>query len=67
MPLKQAGLMRPIYDVNMPVKTVYSIWRVNEPKLNRFIEQLPKNCVYMRWNYHRAESYGNGKAMDWFS
>jgi hypothetical protein len=67
MPLKQAGLMRPIYDVNMPVKTVDSIWRVNEPKLNRFIEQFPKNCVYMRWNYHRAESYGNGKAMDWFS
>ena len=67
MPLKQAGLMSPIYDVNMPVKTVDSIWRVNEPKLNRFIEQFPKNCVYMRWNYHRAESYGNGKAMDWFS
>lgn len=67
MPLKQAGLMRPIYDVNMPVKTIDSIWRVNEPKLNRFIEQFPKNCVYMRWNYHRAESYGNGKAMDWFS
>ena len=67
MPLKQAGLMRPIYDDNMPVKTVDSIWRVNEPKLNRFIEQFPKNCVYMRWNYHRAESYGNGKAMDWFS
>ena len=67
MPLKQAGLMRPIYDVNMPVKTVDSIWRVNEPKLNRFVEQFPKNCVYMRWNYHRAESYGNGKAMDWFS
>ena len=21
----------------------------------------------MRWNYHKAESYGNGKAMDWFS
>jgi len=67
MPLKQAGLMRPIYDANMPVKTVDSIWQANEPILNRFIEQFPKNCVYMRWNYHRAESYGNGKAMDWFS
>ena len=21
----------------------------------------------MRWNYHMAESYGNAKAMDWFS
>lgn len=67
MPLKQAGLMRPIYDAKMSPKTVDSIWQVNEPKLNRFIEQFPKNCVYMRWNYHLAESYGNGKAMDWFS
>jgi hexosaminidase len=67
MPLKQAGLMRPIYDAKMPKVTVDSIWQANEPKLNRFIEQFPKNCVYMRWNYHMAESYGNGKAMDWFS
>ena len=67
MPLKQAGLMQPIYDAKMSKATVDSIWQANEPKLNRFIEQFPKNCVYMRWNYHMAESYGNGKAMDWFS
>ncbi len=67
MPLKQAGLMEPIYNVNMSSKTVDSIWAANEPNLNRFIEQFPKNCVYMRWNYHLAESYGNGKAMEWFS
>ena len=67
MPLKQAGLMGPIYDEKMPPKTVDSVWEANEPNLNRFIEQFPKNCVYMRWNYHLAESYGNGKAMDWFS
>ncbi len=67
MPLKQAGLMEPIYNAKMSTKTVDSIWAANEPKLNRFIEQFPKNCVYMRWNYHLAESYGNGKAMDWFS
>ncbi len=67
MPLKQAGLMSPIYNANMSPKTVDSIWQVNAPKLNRFLEDFPKNCVYMRWNYHLAESYGNGKAMDWFS
>ena len=67
MPLKQAGLMGPIYDEKMPPRTVDSIWDINEPTLNRFIEKFPKNCVYMRWNYHLAESYGNGKAMDWFS
>ena len=67
MPLKQAGLMNPIYDAKMKPETVDSIWSVNEPQLNKFLEQFPKNCVYMRWNYHLAESYGNGKAMDWFS
>ena len=67
MPLKQAGLMQPIYNSEMDPATVDSIWEVNEPKLNKFIIQFPKNCVYMRWNYHKAESYGNGKAMDWFS
>ena len=67
MPLKQAGLMQPIYDTVMDPATVDSVWEVNEPKLNKFITQFPKNCVYMRWNYHKAESYGNGKAMDWFS
>ena len=67
MPLKQAGLMKTIYNEKMSSKTVDSIWAVNESNLNRFIDQFPKNCVYMRWNYHVAESYGNGKAMDWFS
>ena len=67
MPLKQAGLMEPIYDPTMSEKTVDSIWAKNEPILGKFIEQFPKNCVYMRWNYSQAESYGNGKAMDWFS
>jgi len=67
MPLKQAGLMSPIYNTDMAPATVDSIWEINEPKLNKFITQFPKNCVYMRWNYHKAESYGNGKAMDWFS
>ena len=67
MPLKQAGLMSPIYDATISTQAVDSIWEANEPKLNRFIEQFPKNCVYMRWNYSMAETYGNGKAMDWFS
>ena len=67
MPLKEAGLMSPIYDSKISEQTVDSIWAKNELNLNQFITQFPKNCVYMRWNYHMAESYGNGKAMDWFS
>jgi len=67
MPLKQAGLMGTIYNKKMSPKAVDSVWVANESNLNRFIEQFPKNCVYMRWNYDMAESYGNGKAMNWFS
>lgn len=67
MPLKEAGLMSPIYDSKMSEQTVDSIWAKNELNLNQLITKFPKNCVYMRWNYHLAESYGNGKAMDWFS
>ena len=67
MPLKQANLMETIYNNKMSKAEVDSIWMANEPNLNLFIEQFPKNCVYMRWNYHMAESYGNAKAMDWFS
>jgi hypothetical protein len=67
MPLKEAGLMSPIYDSKMNQQTVDSIWAKNELNLNQLITEFPKNCVYMRWNYHLAESYGNGKAMDWFS
>ena len=66
MPLKQAHLMRPIYDTEMAVATVDSIWAKNEYKLDAFIDQFPKNCVYMRWNYHVSSNYGNLKAMDWF-
>lgn len=66
MPLKQADLMQPIYDTAMSKAEVDSIWKKNEYKLNAFINQFPKNCIYMRWNYHAAETYGNLKAMDWF-
>ena len=48
MPLKQANLMGPIYNNKMSKSEVDSIWMANEPNLNRFIEQFPKNvftCV----------------------
>jgi hypothetical protein len=33
----------------------------------QFIEKFPKNAVYMRWNYQKSETYGNQKAMDWYT
>ena len=47
MPLKEAGLMSPIYDSKISEQTVDSIWAKNELNLNQFITQFPKNCVYM--------------------
>ena len=67
MLLKQGEVYYPIYDLNISEQKVDSIWEVNEPKLNKFIKQFPENCIYMRWNYHVTESYGNARAMDWFT
>ena len=67
MPLKHAGVYRPMFDRNIKPEKVDSIWEANESKLVEFMDLFPKNCVYMRWNYQTPETYGNLKAMDWFT
>ena len=67
MPLQNAGVYRSIYDGKLTTVQVDSIWAVNEPNLNKYIDMFPKNCVYMRWNYDMPESPGNIRAMKWFS
>jgi hypothetical protein len=67
MPLQNAGVYRSIYDSKLTTVQVDSIWAVNEPKLNQYVDMFPKNCVYMRWNYDMPESPGNIRAMKWFS
>jgi hexosaminidase len=67
MPLKYANLDKPMFDKNMSQAAVDSIWAENEGTLLQFLDQFPKNCIYMRWNYSHAESLGNTKAMKWFT
>jgi len=67
MPLQNAGVYRSIYNRKLTAVQVDSIWAVNEPNLNKYIDMFPKNCVYMRWNYNMPESPGNIKAMNWFT
>ncbi|WP_235296402.1 family 20 glycosylhydrolase [Portibacter marinus] len=67
MPLKHAGVYRPMFDRTIAKDQVDSIWQQNEEKLIEFIDLFPKNCIYMRWNYQTPETYGNLKAMEWFS
>lgn len=67
MPLKQADVYDPTFRPEMSQKEVDSIWAGNEHKLTAFLDQFPKNCIYMRWNYSSPEAIGNTKAMEWFS
>ena len=66
MPLKHAGVYRAMFDTKLSKKQVDSIWVENEHKLVEFLNQFPKNCIYMRWNYSASQAIGNGKAMEWF-
>ena len=67
MPLKHAGVYYPMFNREISQAQVDSIWLQNESKLTEFIDQFPKNVIYMRWNYSSPETYGNLKTMDWFS
>ena len=67
MPLKHAGLYAPMFDDKMDKKEVDEIWKKNEINLQSFIKKFPKNAIYMRWNYQKSHSYGNQKAMDWYT
>lgn len=67
MPLKNAGVYGSIFNRNLSEAQVDSIWTVNEPNLNKYVDMFPKNCVYMRWNYDMPESIGNNRAMQWFT
>lgn len=66
MPLKHAEVYRPMFNPKLTQQQVDSIWAVNEHKLVAFLDQFPKKCIYMRWNYSASEALGNSKAMEWF-
>jgi len=66
MPLKHAGVYRPMFNTKLTTEEVDKIWNENEHKLLEFLDQFPKNCIYMRWNYSSPQAIGNGKAMEWF-
>ena len=48
-------------------KEVVQVWEKGEPILDSVLEQYPKNCVYMRWNYTLARQEGNVRALEWFN
>ncbi len=66
MPLKHAGVYEAMFNTELTQKEVDEIWNKNEHKLLEFLDQFPKNCIYMRWNYNSSQAIGNSKAMEWF-
>ncbi len=66
MPLKHAGVYQTMFDPELTREEVIEVWDENEHKLSEFLDQFPKNCIYMRWNYSTPEAIGNGMAMEWF-
>ena len=66
MPLKSAGVYSAMFNKNMEEEEVEKLWAENEHKLLEFLDDFPKNCIYMRWNYSSPEAIGNTKAMEWF-
>ncbi|NQU80996.1 MAG: family 20 glycosylhydrolase, partial [Bacteroidetes bacterium] len=66
MPLKYAGVYRPMFNTELTGEEVDKVWEENEHKLVEFLGQFPKNCIYMRWNYSSPQAIGNIRAMEWF-
>jgi len=66
MPLKHAGVFRATRDLELSPGEVDKLWTEKESGLLDFLDQFPKNCVYMRWNYNAPQAAGNQKAMEWF-
>ena len=66
MPLKQAGVYRAMFNIKLSQQEVDKIWEENEHKLLESLDQFPKNCIYMRWNYSSPQAIGNIRTMEWF-
>jgi hypothetical protein len=66
MPLKHAGVYETTYDDSIDAAEAEKRWKEGMPELDKLLEDFPKNCVYMRWNYSMARQPGNILALDWY-
>ncbi len=51
---------------DVPKDELEKRWAQGEPILDSVLEEYPKDCIYMRWNYTLARQGGNIRALDWF-
>src|SRR5690606_8522345 len=66
MVLKLSGLYETTYDASMAAQEVERLWKENEHRLDANIQEMPKDCIYMRWNYWDPAIPGNLKTIDWY-
>ena len=66
MPLKEAGVYKGTHTIKMTQEEVVREWESGGQKLEKLIEEFPKNCIYMRWNYSIPDLSGNIKVLDWY-
>lgn len=66
MPLKHAGVYETTYDDDIYAGEAEKRWKEGLPKMDKLLEDFPKNCVYMRWNYSMGRQPGNVMALDWY-
>ncbi len=66
MPLKEGGVYESTWSDEVTSEEAEKAWKEGTPKLDKLLEDFPKNCVYMRWNYSMARQPGNILALDWY-
>lgn len=66
MPLKEADVYKGTHTIKMTQEEVAREWESGGQKLEKLIEEFPKNCIYMRWNYSIPDLPGNIKVLDWY-
>ena len=54
MPLKEGGVYESTWSDEVTSEEAEKAWKEGTPKLDKLLEDFPKNCVYMRWNYSMA-------------
>lgn len=66
MPLKHAGVYETTYSDDITPAEAARSWEEGIPELDNLLQDFPKNCIYMRWNYSMARQPGNILALEWY-
>lgn len=63
MPLKYGEVWN-LVNSNLSEQEIAVQW--NETKLNEAVDLFPKECIYMRWQYHDPTKEGHKRILQWY-